>query len=71
MFTFIIAVLLFPFILIIALVSLVFLSILYLRAKRRIRKTGFSKRKPEFRPDEGIEIEAKVELLQKSRVSEP
>lgn len=72
MITFIVAVLLFPFILIIALVSVVFLSILFVRAKRQaIKRQPFARKAPSFKPSEGVEIEAQVEVLQKSRVNEP
>lgn len=72
MLTFFIAVLLFPFILIIALVSVVFFSLLFLRAKKRAQAMQkFSRQKPDFKQNDGVEIEAKVEVLQKTRVREP
>lgn len=72
MLTFFIAVLLFPFILIIALVSVVFFSLLFLRAKNRAAKAQkHTRQNPGYKPNDGVELEAKVELLQKTRVREP
>jgi hypothetical protein len=70
--TFFIAVLLFPFILIIALVSVVFFSLLFLRAKKRAAAAQkYSRQTPGYKQNDGVEIEAKVEVLQKTRVREP